>query len=56
MVAPMVLTSTIQPMAVLPMNGTNSEMPMRKIIAFLGLWSALSLPNHLGRMPSSAME
>ena len=56
MSAPMVFTSTIQPMAARPAKGTGREISIKNRMAFRGLEFLSSRPNHSGRMPSWVME
>ena len=55
MVAPTVVTSTTQPVAVRPKNGMISEIPMMNSTAFFGVRSSVSAANQRGRMSSAAI-
>ena len=52
MVAPSVVTSTIQPIAVLPRKGMNTETATMKVIALPGTPCRFSCANARGASPS----
>ena len=52
MVAPSVVTSTIQPMAVRPRKGISSDTATTKPIAFCGMPRPFSFPRDAGASPS----
>ena len=55
MVAPTVVTSTIQLMAVRPSRGSTAEIASTNTMAFRGTPCSSSLPIHLGIISSSVI-